>query len=98
MPVRGFEWIENPKEWNDAAKICSIPDDSNIGYIFEVDLKYSEELHDSHNDYPFCPENMKPHIENCSYTTEKLIFSLVIRKIVCGIIEYLSYAFKTILS
>ena len=29
------------------------------GYLLEVDVKYSKELHDSHNDLPFMCERMK---------------------------------------
>ena len=31
----------------------------SISCILEVDLRYSKELHDSHNDYPLAPERIK---------------------------------------
>ena len=39
--------------------------------ILEVDLEYPENLHDLHNDYPFCPERVK-----CKNNVEKLIPNL----------------------
>lgn len=42
----------------DSEKILNIADDAKTGYIFEVDLDYPARLHDLHNDYPFCAENM----------------------------------------
>ena len=32
---------------------------SNKGLILEVDLDYSEHLHDKHNDYPLAPESLE---------------------------------------
>ena len=36
----------------------SISKEGSIGYIFEVDLKYPDELHVLHNDYPLAPEKL----------------------------------------
>jgi hypothetical protein len=43
-----------------------VSDDSEVGYILEVDLDYSPELHDHHNEYPLAPEKMKA-TENMLY-------------------------------
>jgi hypothetical protein len=36
-----------------------VSDDSEEGFILEVDLDYPPELHDLHNEYPLAPEKMK---------------------------------------
>ena len=36
--------------------INSISESSSTGYIFEVDLEYTDELHALLNDYPLAPE------------------------------------------
>ena len=38
--------------------VMSINEKSEIGYFLEVDLKYPDELHDLHNDYPLAPEKL----------------------------------------
>ena len=35
-----------------------ISEKSPIGYFFEVNLEYHDELHESHNDYPLAPEKL----------------------------------------
>ena len=37
----------------------SISENSSIGYILEVYLKYTSKLHDLHNDYPSAPEKLE---------------------------------------
>ena len=34
----------------------SISEKSPIGYLLEADLKYPDELHELHNDFPLAPE------------------------------------------
>lgn len=36
--------------------ILNLSDDSEFGYIFDVDLHYPETIHAAHNDFPFCAE------------------------------------------
>ena len=52
LPYREFELLENVDKFD----VMSINKISEIGYFLEVDLKYPDELHELHNDYPFAPE------------------------------------------
>ena len=36
----------------------SINEKSPIGYFLEIDLEYSDELHELHNEYPLAPEKL----------------------------------------
>lgn len=65
LPIGDYQWMsESVIERNfntldyqkNVASILNLKDDADIGFIFEVDLHYPAELHDEHNDYPFCPE------------------------------------------
>ena len=52
----GFEWVDNVEQdfpWN-------VADDSEIGYILEVDLDYPQHIPDSYKDLPFCSQKMSP--------------------------------------
>ena len=52
LPYEGFKWLKNVDKFD----VMSINEKSPIGYFLEVDLKYSDELHELHNDYPLAPE------------------------------------------
>ena len=58
LPYGGFKWLKNVDEFD----AMSISEQSPIGYFLEVDLKYSDKLHELRNDYPLAPE--KPAVSS----------------------------------
>ena len=48
----GFKWLKTVGEFD----VMSISEKSLIGYFFEVDLEYPDELHELHDDYPLASE------------------------------------------
>ena len=53
-------WHGHPdKYWNWLDEILNTPDDSEIGYFLEVDLKYPDDIKEKTRYFPFCPENKK---------------------------------------
>ena len=53
-------WHGHPdKYWNWLEEILNTPDDSDIGYFLEVDLKYLDKIKGKTKNFPFCPENKK---------------------------------------
>ena len=70
LPTHGFKWLtsgEMENLYNN--QIIQVWEKNPC--ILEVDLKYPEELHDLHNDYPLCAERVK-----CENGVEKLIPNL----------------------
>ena len=68
LPVNGFKWKQNMLKFNE------FDEDSDKGYIIEVDVKYLKNLHGLHEDLPFLPERMK--IGKC----KKLVSNLYDKK------------------
>ena len=69
LPVNGFKWVKNTSKI-DEKFIQNYSEDSDKGYIFEVDVKYRRRLHDLHSDLPFLSKRMK--IDKC----KKLVCNL----------------------
>ena len=70
LPIHSFKWLssgETEKLFNN--QVVQIWEKTPC--ILEVDLEYPEDLHDLHNDYPFCPERVE-----CKNGVEKLIPNL----------------------
>ena len=53
LPLKGFKWTSSEID------ILNVPEDSELGYILEVDLEYPKELDDKHNLYPLAPEHVQ---------------------------------------
>lgn len=58
LPYGDFYWMsdEEIRTYN----VFGANEESEYGYILEVDINYPVNLHDLHNDLPFCPSNHKP--------------------------------------
>ena len=53
-------WHGHPDHYmNWLEEILNTPDDSDIGYFLEVDLKYPDNIEEKTENFPFCPENKK---------------------------------------
>ena len=70
LPTHGFNWLsggEMERLFNN--QVVQVWEKTPC--ILEVDLEYPEDLHDKHNDYPYCPERVE-----CKNRVEKLIPNL----------------------
>ena len=51
-------WHGHPDLYmNKLEEFLNTPDDSDIGYFIEVDLKYPDNIKEKTKNFPFCPEN-----------------------------------------
>ena len=73
LPVDGFEWMKDLFKI-DEDLIKNYDQNSDKGYILEVDNEYPKNIHDFHSDLPFLPEIMK--IDKC----KKLVCNLYDKK------------------
>ena len=51
LPINSFETVQ---EYN-LERILTATNDSEYGFILEVDLHYPDQLHDGHEDFPLAP-------------------------------------------
>ncbi|XP_049872417.1 uncharacterized protein LOC126380040 [Pectinophora gossypiella] len=58
LPHSNFRFVNDSELKTLESNILNIMDDSENGFILEVDLSYPSHLHDEHNDFPFCPEKI----------------------------------------
>ena len=54
LPISNFKRVKNIDKIEQ--KLMKIKNNSSTGYVLEIDLEYSQELHDIYNDYPLAPE------------------------------------------
>ncbi|KAJ8917076.1 hypothetical protein NQ315_012995 [Exocentrus adspersus] len=73
LPYAGFKWLTDEEVARLNISSCSNPC-SDIGFILEVDLGYPTELHDDHDELPYCPQNIIP--PNGCTKQSKLILNL----------------------
>ena len=63
LHVDGFKWKKYILKFNEDF-LKNYDEDSEKGYVLEVDVYYPKNLHDLHSDLTFLPERMK--INKCS--------------------------------
>ena len=80
LPADGFKWVKDLSKFNESFT-KNYDENSDKGYILEVDVKYPKNLHKLHSDLPFLSERKK--IKKCE-------------KLVCTIQKKLSYSHKCI--
>ena len=58
LPVSDFKWVDDLSIFTEDF-IKNYDEDSDIGYLFVVDVDYPRDIHKLHSDLPFLPERMK---------------------------------------
>ena len=54
LPVGNFKWLKTSRK----EFILKSFKENRYNFLEECDIKYTEKLHDLHNDYPLAPEKM----------------------------------------
>ena len=53
LPVGGFTWLDSTK-----SNLDKNDNEFLRGYVLEIDLEYSKELHEFNSDYPLDPDKL----------------------------------------
>lgn len=59
LPFEKFRWLSDSEI--KTLRVETLDADTSVGYILEVDLSYPVNLHNNHNDFPFCAEQITSH-------------------------------------
>ena len=68
LPLNNFQTVNTNIE-----QILQTPNDSDHGFIVEVDLHYPDRLHDGHEDFPLAPTKERIHYKSLSEWQQKLL-------------------------
>ena len=77
LPEKEFDFLT--EQQLQAFDVMTITDDGPEGYFVECDLEYPDELHDSHSDYPLCPESVVITPDDLSPYTKSLAETLGVK-------------------
>ena len=58
LPRFNLEWVKDNSQFNEVF-IKDYDEKGEVGYILEVDVKYSKELYELYGDFPFLPKRKK---------------------------------------
>ena len=72
LPDEGFKWLKDVDKFD----VMSISEKKLIGYFSEADLKYPDELHKLHTDYPPGPEKLAVSSDILSKYCKKLLINM----------------------
>lgn len=70
LPTGNFEWVDDIHIYEE--NILNVSDDSEYGYILEVDFEYPKDLFEKHKDLPLCPEHLVPPVSSSSISNSKI--------------------------
>ncbi|KAJ8912381.1 hypothetical protein NQ315_014749 [Exocentrus adspersus] len=82
LPYGEFKFLEANEIEN--LDIRNIPDNAEVGYIFDCDLEYPTYLHQLHSDLPLAPQHMTPPIPSRS-KLKKLLLTLYPKNNCCSL-------------
>lgn len=88
LPYKDFKW--NNDMWT-KEKILNLANDAETGYMFKVDLRIPEHLHDYFNNYVPCPENVKVDKNDLNQFQQEGYKNSQIRKLCCSFKDRIDY-------
>ena len=90
LPIGGYTWSNNHDRCT-SEFIKKYDENSNLGYLFEVDVEYPQHLHELHSDLPFLTEkkqkllatlnNEKNYVVHILALKQALNHGLILKKI-----------------